>query len=75
MMPQSLSDYIFQLQCDWAVVQVIQLRNDGAGFGFGISGEATTLFTQLYKLRRLTTQIPALDSYIYWLLLYTFYTK
>ena len=29
---------IFQLQSDWAQVQVIELRNDGAGFGFGISG-------------------------------------
>ena len=28
----------FQLQSDWAQVQVIELRNDGAGFGFGISG-------------------------------------
>ena len=27
-----------QLQSDWAQMQVIELRNDGAGFGFGISG-------------------------------------
>jgi len=26
------------LQSDWAQVQVIELRNDGSGFGFGISG-------------------------------------
>ena len=31
-------DFNLQLQSDWAQVQVIQLRNDGAGFGFGISG-------------------------------------
>ena len=29
---------IFQLQCDWAQIQVIVLTNDGNGFGFGISG-------------------------------------
>jgi hypothetical protein len=28
----------FQLQCDWAQIQVIVLHNDGHGFGFGISG-------------------------------------
>ena len=27
-----------QLQSEWAQVAVIELRNDGAGFGFGISG-------------------------------------
>ena len=30
--------YQFQLQSEWAQVAVIELRNDGAGFGFGISG-------------------------------------
>ena len=35
---QELLDFYLQLQSDWAQVQVIQLRNDGAGFGFGISG-------------------------------------
>jgi hypothetical protein len=28
----------FQLQCDWAQIEVIVLHNDGHGFGFGISG-------------------------------------
>ena len=30
--------YYLQLQSEWAQVAVIELRNDGAGFGFGISG-------------------------------------
>ncbi len=29
---------LFQLQCDWAQIQVVVLTNDGNGFGFGISG-------------------------------------
>ena len=33
-----ISVYYFQLQSEWAQVAVIELRNDGAGFGFGISG-------------------------------------
>ena len=36
--PVTKQNLYFQLQSDWAQVQVIELRNDGAGFGFGISG-------------------------------------
>ena len=35
---KKLTNPTFQLQSDWAQMQVIELRNDGAGFGFGISG-------------------------------------
>ena len=39
MQPYSYFHYLlFQLQSEWAQVQVIELRNDGSGFGFGISG-------------------------------------
>ena len=38
MLPVAKPTLYFQLQSDWAQVQVIELRNDGAGFGFGISG-------------------------------------
>ena len=33
-----ISLFSFQLQCEWAQVQVVVLHNDGNGFGFGISG-------------------------------------